>query len=187
MYYSLRGTVIEIRDDYLVLDVHDVGYAIYLAHLERVEIGETYLVYTHLSIRENEQVMFGFLTLVERDVFLKLIEIKGVGPKTALALVSHGDINDLVQAIEQENVRYFKSIPGVGPKLASQIIFDLTGKLHPKNSVTPVHSLAIEALKNLGFKAKEIDDAYRLCQNEIQAEMDENMILRILLQKIRRK
>ena len=116
--------------------------------------------------------MFGFSSLEEHDLFLRLISVKGVGPRTALGMLAITSANEMIQAIENNDVKYMKSLPGIGAKTASQIVLDLKGKLvevetkqdgDMKNEIKE----AIEALKGLGYKPSELQSIVKeLSQND---------------------
>lgn len=166
----LKGKVEVITIENIGLDVNGVGYEIYVANPEKYKLYEEVMVYTYLAIRENDVTLFGFASRDEKELFLKLISVKGIGPKSALGMLSKSDYNNLIEAIETSNIGYLKKLPGIGPKAAGQIILDLKGHLRVANNITikenKVFKEAKEALKNFGFKSQEIDTALSKIQDE---------------------
>ena len=159
----LRGRVESISIDSIVLDVNGVGYNILVANPGKFSLYQDTIVYTYLKLAENDISLYGFLFKEEKELFLKLISVKGIGPKSALTMLSKADYNNLIEAIEVGNLNYLKKLPGVGPKAAGQIILDLKGQLRVDKTVVvkenPVFKEAREALKTFGFKVAEIDNA----------------------------
>ncbi|MBR3151249.1 MAG: Holliday junction branch migration protein RuvA [Erysipelotrichaceae bacterium] len=154
----LRGTVFAIGLDYILLDVNNVGYRINFVN-RNLKIGQEALIYTYQNVKEDEISLFGFSTLAEYDMFVKLLSVKGLGPKTSMNILAVSSVDAIVNAIEQDDVAFMKRMPGVGAKTASQIILDLKGKLVSKqteNSSVDRSELKA-ALKSLGYKQIEID------------------------------
>ena len=114
---------------YITLEVNNIGYKIYVANPYSYMIDEEVKVYLYQQIKEDEHRLFGFRSIDERELFLKLISVKGVGPKIALPMFATGSINGIVDAIERENVLYLTKFPKIGERVAKQIILDLKGKL----------------------------------------------------------
>ena len=166
----LKGRVEHITIENIYLDVSGVGYELFVPNPSRYHLYDDVMVHTYMAIRENDITLYGFFTKDEKDLFLKLISVKGIGPKSALTMLSKSDYNNLVEAIETSNLGYLKKLPGIGPKAAGQIILDLKGHLKVDTSVpvkeNPVFKEAKEALKNFGFKSQEIDNALSKIQDE---------------------
>ena len=113
MIYFLRGKVSLIDGDTLVVDVRDVGYQVLVSHVNDYEIGQEVLIYTYNVVREDEQYLVGFSSLEEKSVFLSLIKVKGLGPKSAIGALSSTTPNDVINAIASNNVAYLKKLPGI--------------------------------------------------------------------------
>lgn len=159
MFAYLKGTITFFARDYVVIDVRDVGYKVFTANPYEFQLQEQTTLYTHQVVSENDISLYGFKTQEALDVFIKLISARGIGPKTACAILATNDINGLVQAIESENAKYLCKFPKIGPKTAQQIILDLKGKLALTN--TPLFANnelneALEALMALGYSEKEL-------------------------------
>lgn len=159
MFTYLKGIVTDIEASYIALEVNNIGYLIYTANPYSFNIGEEYKVYVYTLIREDEESIYGFKTKEERDFFLKLIEVKGLGCKMALPMFATGSLNGIIDAIERENILYLKKFPKIGDKVARQIILDLKGKLvsNEVNNSRGVNEELAEALKSLGYKSADIN------------------------------
>ena len=129
MYDYIKGTVVELKYNSIVVDNNGIGYLIYVPNPYAFEVSKDYKVFVYQQVKEDEEALFGFKTREEKELFLKLIGVSGIGPKSALAILAAEDHVGLIQAIEEENVKYLQKFPGVGKKTASQIVLDLQGKL----------------------------------------------------------
>lgn len=158
MIYRLKGTIIELQTNAVVLDTGAIAYFVYVARPEYFEVGETVSIFTHQVVREDEIYLCGFRYAIDRDIFLKLITVKGIGPKTALGAMSSTTGEELVTAISANNITYLKKLPGIGAKAAAQIILDLKGQLTGGDKGNPRQYEDVrDALKQLGFRVGEID------------------------------
>ena len=183
MIYSSRGKVLLIDGDTVVVDVHDVGYQVLVSHTDQYEIGQEVFLYTYNVVREDEQYLVGFSSLDEKQVFLSLIKVKGLGPRTVIGALSATTPNDVKNAIASNNVVYLKKLPGIGAKAASQIILDLKGELTGTKGDPTVYDEVYEALKELGFKGAAIERVLATI-NEKDAKPED--VLRIALAKLRK-
>lgn len=154
----LRGTVHAFGSDYLLLDVNNVGYRINYYHPDTLAKGKEVTIYTYQNVREDEISLFGFVSIEEYDLFVKLISVKGLGPKTASNILAVASVDSIIEAIENGDVSFMNRMPGVGKKTASQIILDLKGKLVETGNKVVDESLSevSEALKALGYRNSEI-------------------------------
>lgn len=156
MYSYMIGKVALQESVYIILEVNNIGYKIYVANPYSFIIGEEIKVFLYQQIKEDEYSLFGFKSDLEREFFLKLISVKGVGPKIALPMFATGSINGIVDAIERENVLYLTKFPKIGERVAKQIILDLKGKLGVVSTdVCDTKEELIEVLKGLGYKEKD--------------------------------
>lgn len=157
MYSYIKGIVTLIESNYIVLDNNGIGYLIYTPNPYSFKENEETLVWIYQNIREDEMTLYGFKTKEENDLFLKLIEVKGLGCKMALPMLATGSISGIVDAIERENILYLKKFPKIGDKVAKQIILDLKGKLNNNITISKdSNEEVIEALKGLGYKQADI-------------------------------
>lgn len=159
MYTYLKGKVTEIESNHITLEIGGIGYLIYTANPYQFEIDNEYKIYIYQLIREDELSLYGFKTIEDKELFLKLISVKGLGCKMALPMLATGSSTGIIDAIERENILYLKKFPKIGDKVARQIILDLKGKL--VNSQTGVNNAIeldelVEVLKGLGYKNPDI-------------------------------
>ena len=132
MYEYIIGKIDSVNPGFVSLDNNGIGYKIFVSNPYSFKEGEDYKIFIYQHVKEDEITLYGFKTLDERDLFLKLINVKGLGPKMALPLFSNGSIDGIIDAIERENILYLKKFPKIGDKVARQIILDLKGKLVSK-------------------------------------------------------
>ena len=156
MYSYIKGVVTIIEPSYIVIEVYGIGYMIYVSNPYSYKQNEEVLVYLYQQVREDENTLYGFKTKDEKDLFLKLISVKGLGCKMALPMLT-GDISYLLGAIEDGNVSYLKKFPKIGDKVARQIILDLKGKLAPDANTSKADFTELtETLKALGYKQADV-------------------------------
>ena len=182
MIYFLRGKVAIIEQESIIIDVRDVGYQMLVSHIEQFHVGDEVLVYTYNVVREDENYLIGFLDKEEKDVFLSLIKVKGLGPKTVINALSATTPNDVINAIASNNVAFLKKLPGLGAKAAGQIILDLKGELTGSKGNPKQYEEVYDALKTLGFKGAAIDRVLATI-NEPGATNED--ILRIALKRLK--
>lgn len=189
MYEYIIGTITYISPYYIVLETNGIGYQISVGNPYRYSgKTEAVKVYLHQVIREDAHVLYGFGDLEEKQLFLKLISVSGIGPKSALAIMASEDHGGLIHAIESEDAAYLTKFPGVGKKTAQQMVLDLKGKLgdlerseaavEAMSQAIPStnnHSLAeaLEALSALGYSEKEIKKVTPKLEELEQAQTDE--------------
>ena len=183
MYAYIEGIIKEIESNYVVLDNNGIGYQIYTPNPYAFNIDEKYKIYLYQLIREDENSLYGFKNKEEKDLFLKLIEVKGLGCKMALPMLATGSINGIVDAIERENILYLKKFPKIGDKVARQITLDLKGKLVSGEKVVNNKDFSelTEALKSLGYKASDINKILPNIKSEENVEEQIKEALRLLL------
>ena len=169
MFEYLKGRLTKITAKYIVVEVAGIGYVLHVANPYRYSdaIQQDITIYTHQVIREDAHLLYGFTTESEKDVFLRLISVSGIGPTTALAIIAVDDNEGLVRAIDQQNITYLTKFPKIGKKTAQQMVLDLAGTFVDTSvqsgaiSQTAAASNqaldeAMEALLALGYKANEI-------------------------------
>lgn len=164
----VSGSVHAFGIDYVLIDVHGVGYRINFYHPEVLSVGKEMTIYTYQNVREDEISLFGFLSLEEHDLFVKLISVKGLGPRIASSILGRASTESVIKAIEEGDVEFMKRMPGVGNKTASQIILDLKGKLVETGDVEVDDRLkdVQDALKQFGYKNQEIKPVMKALRNE---------------------
>ena len=187
MIAFVNGIVKIIRNDRVVLDVHGVGYEVYLANALSQKMNEELFLYTYQHVREDAILLFGFIKEEDYEVFMRLINVKGIGPKTAQTMLSVCSGKEMIEAIENDDIRR-KSLPGIGAKTAGQIVLDLKGKfvsLETSDSIVsnPVWTQVQDALLSLGYKTNQLTKIKKEFEN---TELGEDEMLRqalILLAK----
>jgi len=188
MIAYIKGQLVSINDDGVIVDVGGVGYEIICANpfiFERF-INQDVKIHTFHHIREDAEILYGFKNQDAKFLFMRLISVSGIGPKSALTIQGNVDINNFVGAVEREDATYLTQFPGVGKKTARQIILDLKGKLNTFltvsgsntvqniNETTDNHVMteAQEALKALGYTEREIKSVFPQLQKQ-NASTDE--------------
>src|SRR5690625_1629084 len=189
MYEYIKGTVVEVNPSHMVLDNQGIGYHIFIANPFRLssQMNQEATVYIYNSVTQDDIRLYGFIKQVEIELFMKLIGVSGIGPKSALAILAAEDHVGFVQAVEQNNVKYLQKFPGVGKKTASQIVLDLQGKLSelspevievfgvPEDQATSNVELdeALEALAVLGYTQRDIKKVTPILENLVDASADD--------------
>ncbi len=157
MYSYIIGTITSFTANSIVIDNNGIGYNVYVANPYSFNIGEKYQVFTYTHQNEYETSMYGFKTEDEKSLFLRLIDVKGLGPKVALGLFATGSVAGIIDAIDRENIVYLTKFPKIGDKLARQIILDLKGKLTASTEVvTSSNDELVSVLESLGYKRPDI-------------------------------
>ena len=181
MIIQLTGKVKFKTERFLVLDVNGVGYRVFVSFetLRRVSKKEEKVVlWTHLHVRENALDLYGFLEYAELEFFEQLIQISGIGPKSALAILAVAPTDVLKKAISSGETSYLIKVSGVGQRLAEKIVLELKDKFGALSAehggVFKEEEDALEALRSLGFSLKEGRDAIRNLPEGIEGT--ENMI-----------
>ena len=182
MYNYIKGTVVEIGSTSITLDNNGIGYNVFTPNPYAFEENKEYIVYVYQHIREDEMSLFGFKNQEEKDLFLKLINVKGLGPKMALPIIAMGSIAGISDAINRENILYLKKFPKIGDKLAKQMILDLKGKLDIiESGIVDTNDELIEVLKGLGYKDKDIKSVISKVNKELKLEDQIKEALRFMV------
>lgn len=160
MYGYIRGTIVEIDSNYVIIDNNGVGYLIYVPNPYSYRLNKEYTIYIYTCVREEEFTLYGFKDREQKELFLKLIDVKGLGPKMAMPIIATGTIDAIGDAIENENINYLKKFPKIGDKVAKQMILDLKGKLNTINTgifaKEDFSNELTEVLLGLGYKQADI-------------------------------
>jgi Holliday junction DNA helicase RuvA len=181
---SLRGIIQAISEQSLILDVNGVGYLVHVpATLTQpcYILGNTLLLYTHLHVRENEIALYGFRTQSELELFLTLLTVPGIGPRTALAVISVFSPETLRDAISRGDITALTRVPGIGRKTAQRLLVDLNDKIvigHNQEfglQLNTTDSDAMNALTALGYSIVEAQQALRQVPADI-SQLDERII-----------
>lgn len=178
MLGRLSGTLISVTPPQILIDVAGVGYEVDLPITDFVNLpncNQRLTIFTHLLIREDAHILFGFLGLSQRNCFRSLLKVSGIGPRTALALLSTFTAHELHLVIAQGDVNALCRTPGVGRKVAERLVLELKGKLlieetafiHTDSTKTAAHPLSAirldiaNALTSLGYDNKQINSALK--------------------------
>ncbi|MHC5351861.1 Holliday junction branch migration protein RuvA [Metapseudomonas furukawaii] len=197
MIGRLRGNLAEKQPPHLILDVNGVGYELEvpMTTLYRLpSVGEPVTLHTHLVVREDAHLLYGFFEKRERELFRELIRLNGVGPKLALALMSGLEVDELVRCVQAQDTSTLVKIPGVGKKTAERLLVELKDRFKAWESMPTIATLVVEprvgaaapsaendalaALVALGFKPQEASRAVSAIREE--GLSSEEMIRRAL-------
>lgn len=178
MIGRLRGTLAEKQPPHLLLDVNGVGYELEvpMTTLYRLPAqGETVTLHTHLVVREDAQLLYGFYEKRDRELFRELIRLNGVGPKLALALMSGLEVDELLRCVQAQDTAALTKVPGVGKKTAERLLVELKDRFKAWESIPAIAPLVVEpqlaqavssaendavsALISLGYKPQEASRA----------------------------
>lgn len=156
MYAFIKGMIVKQTANVVVVDTGAVGYLILTPNPFVFHSGKEAVLYTYQHVKEDAIELYGFKTEQERELFLRLISVKGIGPKGAMAMLASGNVDGIIRAIDDGNADYLRKFPGIGPKASQQIILDLRGKLALDPVLSPAHADVSDVLQSLGYSAKEI-------------------------------
>ena len=195
MIGHLKGKIISKNPPEVLLEVAGIGYETLCPMSTFYQLDKTSedtLLFTHLSIKEDAHTLFGFITKDEKSIFRELIRVNGVGPKVALAILSHLSVNALIECISNEDADLLAKTPGIGKKTALKLIVELQDRLSKlelvgspgsasefKQSGNPNSMQAIEALQSLGFKTKE---ANKMVSKISDQNLSTEQLIRLALQ-----
>ncbi|MDO7908076.1 Holliday junction branch migration protein RuvA [Paenibacillus sp. JX-17] len=197
----LRGPVVHLENEYVVLDVQGIGYRVFCPNPFVFAKSEgPVTIYIHHHVREDAILLFGFPTREEQQLFRKLIEVSGIGPRVALGILTGGSPDSLVTAIYQENITFLTKLPGIGKKTAQRMILDLKDKLDGFGAAAfatglfavPVveegdgssWSEAREGLKALGYTDTELDKVWLKLKKDISPDDSVDVMMKRALQML---
>lgn len=183
MYSYIKGIVKDQESNYIVLDNNGIGYHIFVANPFQYKLDEEAKIYIYSYIREDEYSLYGFSSKDEKNLFLKLLNVKGVGPKLIMPMLATGSVNGIIDAIDRENILYLKKFPKVGDKVARQIILDLKGKLTVSNDTTNIGGFdeLVSVLEGLGYKTVDIKKILPNMDANLKIEEQVKEALKLLL------
>ena len=181
MYDFIEGTIVSLDSNSVVICNNGIGYKVFTPNPYVFKENEIEKIYLYNYIREDENSLYGFKTLEERELFLRLIGVKGLGPKVALPILATGTVSGVIDAIDRENLLYLKKFPKVGEKLAKQIILDLKGKLVSKTTEVDTNEELISVLMSLGYKNNDIKRIIKDVDSSLSIEDQVKQALKLLL------
>ena len=184
MYYYIKGTLVQKSDNYIVVDANGVGYMIYtsLNSMQNTgEIGKKITIYTYLHVREDVMDLFGFTTIEEKNMFMHLISVSGVGPKAALSILSVTTPAKFALAVITNDVKTITKASGLGPKMAQRVILELKDKMktdeleidledESDDILSDNRSEAISALVVLGYSSNDAQKAVKGIDGTLSVE-----------------
>jgi Holliday junction DNA helicase RuvA len=194
MIASLTGRLAFKAPTYLVLDVHGVGYEVYIplsTYYGLPNLSESISLSVHTHVREDAIQLFGFLTSQEKDAFVLLTSVSGVGPKLALSVLSALPVSDLVSAIQSGDVEKLTTVPGIGHKSASRLVLELKDKVDklylglasvsesPRQGEDATFDDALSALVNLGYRQQDVKEALK----QVRKSNAESIVLKDMIRE----
>ena len=166
MISMLTGNVIYHGVGFLILEVNGVGYRIVLPEDVAHGVTGNVTLYTHQAIREDAHELFGFVSMDALELFWKLINVSGVGPKSAQKIIYAGPVDEVRGNIMKGNLTFLTDVPGIGTKTAQKIILELKGALTEPTTAAALDADAIDALVGLGYSRKQAEDALSAIEGE---------------------
>ena len=181
MIGRLKGIIVDKHAPQIIIDINGLGYEVEtpLSTFCRLRLGETEVLWTHLVVREDAQLLYGFSEKEERALFRLLLKVSGIGPKVALALLSGMETNAFLRCIESEDISTLTKIPGVGKKTAERLMIELRDRIKElmPHSATPNERLTLtsplspvaeaeQTLMALGYKPLEAQKAVALVKSQ---------------------
>jgi Holliday junction DNA helicase RuvA len=199
MIGQLRGQLLNKKPNALLLDVNGVGYEVFIpltSFYELPDEGSEVSLKIHTHVREDALVLFGFRSQREKDFFLKLISISGIGPKLAITILSGAQVEELAQALVEGNLARLTAIPGVGRKTAERLVLELKNQMTPfllpeqteaarKGSTpTALEEDILSALTNLGYPRASAEKALSMVLHSAECERTFEEVLRNTLRRL---
>ncbi len=186
MYSYIKGTITEIEPGKVTLETYGIGYHIIVPNPFKFKVDESVKLYIYQHVREDALTLFGFGNLKEKRLFDELLSVKGIGPKSALAVLASAETDEIIRAIEMGDTKYLNKFPGIGPKASQQIVLDLKGKI--KSDTLNIKSQrrldeVKDALRALGYKNKEIDRATK----NLDPKKDTSLLIKDALKTMAKK
>lgn len=161
MYEFIAGTIRRITPKYIVLENNGIGYLVFVPNPYNFKLNEFREIWIYQQVRDDGIFLYGLETSEAKELFLKLISVTGIGPKTALPILAAASVEEITGAISSGNSGFMQKFPGIGPKAAQQIILDLRGKVEMQEEALFHNDLADceEALIALGYNKKDVNKA----------------------------
>ena len=199
MIAYVRGRVLTTTAETVILDVHGIGYEIYCsgAVFKKIVVGEAAEIFTYLQVKEDGVTLFGFESVKEKEIFLKLTSVSGVGPKLGIAVLTGLSADEFATAIATADVKKLSAVKGLGKKTAEKIVLELHGKIsaaevmeasgepqksetaEPKTKLSAMEEEGVSALMGLGFtKAESIQAVKKAMETGVKTV--EELIMRAL-------
>ncbi len=188
MIVTLQGRVLEHLGNSIALEIGGVGLQVFLPtpFLQKVHIGDHLFLHTHLVVREDALTLYGFESAEQRDLFVLLLGVEGIGPRLALAVLSTLEVETARRAVFQQQVDIFSRVPGIGRKTAQKIVLHLQDRLPAMEgleafpTISDVDTQVLDALTALGYSLVEAQRALQSIPKDAPQEVEER--LRLALQ-----
>lgn len=185
MIATLRGEVTQLEDAALVVEVGGVGMRVFVPKplLTRFQVGDVVLIHTHLVVRENDLSLYGFETIADRQLFLTLLGVDGVGPKVALSVLSTLNLDTVQRAVFSEETDLLSRVPGVGKKTAQKMLLYLKDRLKPVSGLEKIAAMSdadsevLAALTALGYSVIEAQSALQSLPKDAPDDAEEKLRL----------
>jgi len=199
MIGQLRGKLLNKKPNLLLLDVNGVGYEVYIPMTSFYELpdeGNEVTLKIHTHVREDALTLFGFRSQREKDFFLKLISISGIGPKLAITILSGAQVEELAQALSEGNLGRLTSIPGVGRKTAERLVLELRNQISSfilseqaapeqrEGTASALEEDILSALTNLGYPRTSAEKALSMALRSAECERTFEDMLRNTLRRL---
>ena len=189
MIATLRGEITQIEDNAVIIETNGVGLRVAVPKMlrERMRTGEAAFLYTHLVVREDAWHLYGFESQADRELFTTLLSVDGVGPRTALAVLSTLTIDTVQRAVFSEEPDLLSRVPGVGKKTAQKMVLYLHDRLKPVSGLEKIASMSdadsevLAALTALGYSVVEAQTAIQSIPKDAPDDVEER--LRLALQQ----
>lgn len=185
MIATVRGEITQIEEAALVVEVGGVGMRVFVPKplLARFQVGEVVLIHTHLVVRENDLSLYGFETIADRQLFLTLLGVDGVGPKVALSVLSTLNLDTVQRAVFSEETDLLSRVPGVGKKTAQKMLLYLKDRLKPASGLEKIAAMSdtdsevLAALTALGYSVIESQSALQSLPKDAPDDVEEKLRL----------
>jgi len=189
MIATLRGEITQVEDNAIIIETGGVGLRVFVPKplRERTKAGEAIFLFTHLVVREDDWKLFGFESQADRELFTVLLGVDGVGPRTALAVLSTLNLDTVQRAVFSDEPELLSRVPGVGKKTAQKMVLYLHDRLKPVSGLEKLASMSdadsevLAALTALGYSVVEAQTAIQSIPKDAPDEVEER--LRLALQQ----
>ena len=193
MLYHIKGTLVEKRQDNVVVEVNGIGFEVFVSSITLLSLpeeGSSVMLYLHTHAREEDIHLYGFATVTEKELFKLLISVSGIGPRAARNMLSNIRIDELIGAVVTRDAARLSSVPGIGRKSAEKIILELKEKMDrlqthaaPVTGRQAILSDTVSALVNLGYKSQQSRDVVEDVVKE-NPSLDIQGIIRLSLKRL---
>ena len=199
MISFVEGKIEYIYQDRVIINQNGIGFEIYVPQkmISVLNINDEVRIYTYMSVKEDSISLFGFNSIDEREIYLKLITVNGVGPKNALAIIDNLGIDRLLNAIIKNDSKTIKTVPGIGDKLSKVICIDMaskinkldidvdTRKLENDDNISSLKNEVLSALLQLGYQKKIAEDMIKKVDlKEYDDDLTSDKLLELALKNV---